>query len=221
MNIGSKFLHRVYRIGVKVFLNLAFDFYSWKSDNIPNGPKIYVSNHFSSSDAHMVTTLMKEDLHMVISRAFTVPLLKTYLKLAEQIPADTKANRALVIDRCVNYLKKGESIYIFPEGMLNTDNELLEFKKGVARIYLKYPVPIVPIGLIAPKRSVKSKVGKLNNYDMKVVSKNYYCNIGDAMTFEDEEKLEDKDKAEQIIMDKIKNEVQYLIDDIRNNKFWS
>ena len=221
MNIGSTILHRVYRIGVKISLHLAFDFYTWRSSKISKGPKIYVSNHFSSSDAHIVTTLMKEDLHMVLSRAFTVPLLKTYLKYAEQIPANTKENRAKVVDRCVHYLKKGESIYIFPEGMLNTDNELLEFKKGVARLYLKYPVPIVPIGLIAPKRSINSKVGKLTNYDMKVVSKNYYCNIGDEMTFEQELKMEDKGLAEEIIMSKIKDRVQYLIDDIRNNKFWS
>ena len=58
---------------------------------------------------------------------------------------------------------------------------------------------------------------------MTVVSKNYYANIGRAMTFENEMRLAqtDRAKAEEIITEKIKQEVQFLIDDIKQNKFWS
>ena len=58
---------------------------------------------------------------------------------------------------------------------------------------------------------------------MTVVSKNYYANIGDPMTFEEERKLAltDRNKAEEIITEKIKKEVEFLINDIKMNKFWS
>lgn len=161
---------------------------------------------------------------MIIGPAFEVPLLKHYLKWCEQIPAATKEQRATVIDNAVNYLKKGDSIYIFPEGRLNTGKELLEFKRGLARIYLEYPVPIIPIGLVSPIRRIKHK--KHNNFvghSMTVVSRNYYANIGKPMEFDEELELAktDKQAAENLIMEKVKLRVEELIDDIKNEKFWS
>lgn len=223
MNKRAKFLHSVYRKAVKIFLSIRFDFQTWFSCPLPKGPKIFVSNHFSSSDAHFVTTIMKDDIHMVIGPAFNVPLLKTYLRLADQIPANTKENRSKVVSSAKKYIEAGDSIYIFPEGMLNTGTELFEFKKGVARIYLETGVPVIPIGLIAPMRRIKKKDSSFVGHEMTVVSKNYYANIGDPMTFEEERKLAltDRSKAEEIITEKIKKEVEFLINDIKMNKFWS
>lgn len=222
MKFSAKFLHGVYRLGVKVFLALRFDFCTWYEEELPPGPKIFCSNHFSSSDAHFVTTLMKDNLHMVIGPGFNVKLLKDYLKWAEQIPAYSKEQRANVVNTAVKYLKEGDSIYIFPEGKLNTLEQMVEFKKGVARIYLEYPVPIIPIGLMAPRRRVKiRKSGQLVRHDMKVVSKNYYANVGGPMFFPEEEKMEDRALAEEIITKKLKEKIQFLIEDIKNNKFWS
>ena len=219
----AKILHGVYRLSVRIFLSIRFDFHSWKAAPLPEGPKIFVSNHFSSSDAHFVTTLMKDDLHMVIGPGFNVPLLKHYLVWAEQIPANTKENRASVVEKAVKYLSMGDSIYIFPEGMLNTGNELLEFKKGAARIYLESGAPVIPIGLIAPKRGIRKRDSSFTGHEMTVVSKNYYANIGAPMTFPEEAELAltDRKKAEEMITQKIKDEVSFLIDDIKTNRFWS
>ncbi|MGN0907374.1 MAG: lysophospholipid acyltransferase family protein [Bullifex sp.] len=223
VKLHAKILHGIYRLSVRIFLSIRFDFHSWKAEPLPEGPKIFVSNHFSSSDAHFVTTLMKDDLHMVIGPGFNVPLLKHYLVWAEQIPANTKENRARVVEKAVDYLKKGDSIYIFPEGMLNTGNELLEFKKGAARIYLESGAPVIPIGLIAPKRGIRKRDSNFTGHEMTVVSKNYYANIGSPMTFPEESELalKDRSEAEEIITRKIKEEVSFLIDDIKTNRFWS
>ncbi len=223
VKLHARILHGIYRIGVRIFLSIRFDFHSWKAEPLPPGPKIFVSNHFSSSDAHFVTTLMKDRLHMVIGPGFNVPLLKHYLVWAEQIPANTKENRAKVVERAVGYLKQGDSIYIFPEGMLNTGNELLEFKKGAARIYLESGAPVIPIGLIAPKRGIRKRDSSFTGHEMTVVSRNYYANIGSPMTFPEEEELAktDRAKAEELITEKIKERVSFLIDDIKTNRFWS
>lgn len=223
VKLHAKILHGIYRLGVRIFLSIRFDFHCWKKEPLPPGPKIFVSNHFSSSDAHFVTTLMKDDLHMVIGPGFNVPLLKHYLVWAEQIPANTKETRTQVVSRAAEYLRKGDSIYIFPEGMLNTGKELLEFRKGAARIYLESGAPIIPIGLIAPRRGIKKRDSSFTGHEMTVVSKNYYANIGSPMTFPEERKLAltDRKKAEELITDKIKQEVSFLIEDIKTNRFWS
>lgn len=223
MKRSARILHGIYRLGVRIFLSLRFDFYTWKSDPLPPGPKIFCSNHFSSSDAHFVTTLMEDNLHMVIGPGYNVPVLKHYLNACEQIPAFTKEQRALVVQKATAYLKEGDSIYIFPEGKLNTHQQLLEFKKGIARIYLAYPCPVIPIGLIAPQRRIKRKNSQLAGHEMTVVSRNYYANIGIPMQFKAEEMLSatDKEAAESLITDKIKDEIEFLIEDIKKNKFWS
>ena len=223
MNKRARFLHHIYRRAVKIFLSIKFDFQTWFYSPLPKGPKIFVSNHFSSSDAHFVTTIMKDDIHMVIGPGFNVPLLKFYLKLAEQIPANNKENRSKVVNKAKEYINNGDSIYIFPEGMLNTGNSLLEFKKGAARIYLETKVPIIPIGLIAPMRRVKKKDSSFVGHEMTVVSKNYYANVGKPMTFEEEIEIAkyDRAKAEELITEKIKKEVEFLINDIKTNRFWS
>lgn len=223
MKALAKALHSVYRTGVRIFLSLGYDFSIWMEEELPQGPKIFVSNHFSSSDAHFVTTLMKDPLHMVIGPGFNVGLIRPYLRWTEQIPANTKEARGRVVETAVRYLNEGDSIYIFPEGMLNNGDRLMEFKKGCARIYLDSGCPVVPIGLVAPKRRVKRKDSALAGHTMTVVSKNYYANIGRAMRFPEEMEIAKTDRAlaEELITEKIRDEVERLVVDIKTDRFWS
>ena len=90
MKALPRFLHGIYRLAVRIFLSTSCDFCVWEEEELPAGPKIFVSNHFSSSDAHFVTTLMKDPLHMVIGPGFNVRFIRPYLKCTQQIPANTK-----------------------------------------------------------------------------------------------------------------------------------
>lgn len=223
MKKRARFLHGIYRKATELILQLRYDFQVWQETPLPEGPKIFCSNHFSSSDAHFVLTLMKDPLHMVIGPGFGTPIIKHYLRWTEQIPALTKEERSQVVERAVSYLQEGDSIYIFPEGKLNTVEKLDTFHAGLARMYLACPVPIIPIGLIAPKRRIRRKHSQVAGHEMTVVSKNYYANIGAPMSFEAELTLSatDATAAEHNIMDSVKTEVARLIDDIKTNKFWS
>ncbi len=223
MKTKAKILHNIYKRIVKFSLSFNYDFNVWKEEEFPKGPKIFCSNHFSSSDVHYVTTLSKDPMHMVIGPGFSIPYVKKFLYWTEQIPALTTEDKKNVISTAVNYLKQGDDIYIFPEGRLNTQEELDIFRKGIARIYLEYPVPVIPIGLIAPKRRVKDKHSSAARRKITVVNKNYYANIGKSMIFKEEEDLakKDKQKAELQILEKLKNEISFLIDDLKTNKFWS
>jgi len=219
----AKILHNIYKRIVKFSLSFNYDFNVWKEEEFPKGPKIFCSNHFSSSDVHYVTTLSKDPMHMVIGPGFSIPYVKNFLYWTEQIPALTTEDKKNVISKAVKYLQEGDDIYIFPEGRLNTQEELDIFRKGIARIYLEYPVPIIPIGLIAPKRRVKNKHSSTARRKITVVNKNYYANIGKPMMFKEEEEMAkiDKNQAETKILEKLKNEISFLIEDVKTNKFWS
>ncbi|MFA6784851.1 MAG: 1-acyl-sn-glycerol-3-phosphate acyltransferase, partial [Sphaerochaeta sp.] len=66
----SRILHSIYRSVVKLSLQVNYDFQTWQEADLPSGPKLFCSNHFSSSDVHFVTTLMKDPLHVVIGPGF-------------------------------------------------------------------------------------------------------------------------------------------------------
>lgn len=219
----ASFLNRVYRSWVRTLLHLNYDFCVWKEEELPPGPKIFCANHFSSSDVHFVTTLTREPLHMVIGRGYGIPGVRIFLAWMEQIRALTKEDRHTVVANAVQYLKQGDSVFIFPEGLLNEQRELMPFHAGVARIYLNDPVPIIPIGLIAPRRRVRYKFSLTAGRDMTVVSKNYYANIGRPMEFPEALQLAKTDPhaAERMICLALQKEIQHLIDDIKHNKFWS
>ena len=223
MKRKAKILHNIYKSIVRISLNFNYDFYVWKEEEFVKGPKIFCSNHFSSSDVHFVTTLTKEPLHMVIGPGFSIKYVNKFLYWTEQIPALTKEDKYNVVDAAVKYLKDGDNVYIFPEGRLNTQEELDIFRAGIARIYLKYPVPIIPIGLIAPKRRVKDKHSTTARRKITVVNKNYYANIGKALYFKEEEELAKTDQklAEKQILEKLKDKISFLINDVKTNKFWS
>lgn len=216
-------LHNIYKYVVKFILKFNYDFSVWKEEEFPPGPKIFCSNHFSSSDAHFATTLSKEPLHMVLGPAFSIKYIKRFLKWSEQIPALTREDRKNVVSTAVKYLKEGDNVYIFPEGQLNTQKKLDVFRAGIAKIYLEYPVPIIPIGLIAPKRRVRAKHSSAAKRQVTVVNKNYYANIGKSLLFREEEEIAktDPDLAEELILKKLRSEIYFLIDDLKTNKFWS
>jgi 1-acyl-sn-glycerol-3-phosphate acyltransferase len=204
-------------------LQLNYDFQTWQEVELPPGPKLFCSNHFSSSDVHFVTTLMDDPLHVVIGPGFGIPVVGKFLGWTEQIRALTPEDRKQVVGDAVRHLRSGDSVYIFPEGRLNTQQTLDVFRPGIARIYLEKPVPVIPIGLIAPRRRVRDKHSKAAGRKMTVVSRNYYANIGRPMEFPEALAVagNDRKEAEQMICDALREEVSRLIEEIKTDKFWS
>jgi hypothetical protein len=99
----------------------------------------------------------------------------------------------------------------------------MAFKRGIAEIYLSHPCPVIPIGLIAPKRRVRNKMSRTAGRTMTVVSRNYYANIGKPMEFKAALSLAevDRDKACQSILDELGIRIEALIREIKTDKFWS
>ncbi|KAH7847197.1 hypothetical protein Vadar_023138 [Vaccinium darrowii] len=52
------------------------------------------------------------------------------------------------LKRCMDLVKKGTSVFFFPEGTRSKDGKLGTFKKGAFSVAAKTKVPVVPITII-------------------------------------------------------------------------
>jgi 1-acyl-sn-glycerol-3-phosphate acyltransferase len=226
MNIFIRLGYKAVRGITKAYLKTFNEFRVWGAENIPPGPKIFCSNHFSSADPFFAITLMKEPVHMVIGPGFTVPVFRHILKAGEQINASPDYRKE-VTAKAAEFLRRGEAVYIFPEGELNDQQGLRKFYAGLARIYRQCPVPIVPIGMVSPRRYVKWSepvAGKMQNESLVFAFKKYYANIGEPLEFLAETEVLEAGAAkaaEERITDAVRGRIEALIYDIKVNKFWS
>ena len=93
------------------------------------------------------------------------------------------------IKKCVERLKKGEILIMYPEGTRSKNGKIKEGKPGIAKIYLETGIPILPVaikgnfeimpvGKIFPKfkKIVKIGVGKPMEFKEELeIGKNLNC----------------------------------------------
>lgn len=146
----------------------------WK--NIPKRNFILVSNHQSYLDIIFDAYLcVPRKFHFIGQiEGFKIPLrwlIASLYFLSGVIPLNRKddQSREKVIKEAIRVLKKGDILIIYPEGRRSTTGTLQEGKFGVAKIFFKTGVPILPAGikgafeLLPPKGKLKIKrIVKMN-----------------------------------------------------------
>lgn len=127
---------------------------------IPPGPKIIVANHANLTDAFILPTLFSEQLHFLVQGdIFDIPVIGKLLELADQIPTRKGEGREALKD-AQNWLERGNSVVIFPEGRMNNGGQLYRAGAGAAILAAQTDVPLVPMGFFVPEkftRVIKSK----------------------------------------------------------------
>ena len=155
-------------------------------ENIPERNFILVSNHQSYLDIII-------DIYLCVPRRFhfigQVDGFKGIMKglirflyfISGVIPLDrrNKESKKKVIAQAIEILKKGDILIIYPEGKRSLNKEIQKGKLGVAGIFLKTGVPILPTGVKGTFELLPSK-GKLK---IKQIVK---INIGKPLYFEKE-----------------------------------
>ncbi len=207
---------------IKLYQWLFLDFRVWGRENIPPGPKIYVTNHITSCDPQWVLPVFTEPVHIIIGPGYQSKIMAIFFDYLENINA-MPGHRKTVVDEAVKYLKKGECVYTAPEGDLQEPFQLGRFYPGVARIYRKSRAPIIPVALVAPRYAMKewpvSMVAEGRVYrTVTVMRRPYRINVGKPFTppvTDDGGPEED-----QRIMDELKEQMRLLVEDVRVNKFW-
>jgi len=126
------------------------------TENVPHyGPFIVVSNHQSSLDILAVSLALKPALthsHMWpwakkdIERGKEGLMGWALWKVFGVIPIDReKKDHSEAILLSLKYLRRGELVFVFPEGTRSKPRQLKPFQFGVANLARAAPAPILPV----------------------------------------------------------------------------
>ena len=121
-------------------------------ENIPDEPVLYVGNHRSFFDILLTYSRCKRLTGYIAKKEMEkVPLLSIWMRFVYCLFLDRENPKEglKTILKAIEYIKKGISICIFPEGTRNKGEELslLPFKDGAFKVATKTGCAIVPISM--------------------------------------------------------------------------
>ena len=113
----------------------------------PQKVYVMVSNHQSMAD---ILALYRTFLHFKwVSKksAFSLPLIGWNMRLNGYVPIERgdPTSRDKCLDHCHRWLKKGSSVFFFPEGTRSEDGAMKPFKTGAFRLALQSGCDVLPI----------------------------------------------------------------------------
>ncbi|MCM1307474.1 MAG: 1-acyl-sn-glycerol-3-phosphate acyltransferase [Butyrivibrio sp.] len=112
------------------------------------GPLIIVQNHKSFMDFPLIVRMFAlRRVHVVVSETLYAHsgFLRFILKVMGVIKADRFSGDLSFVNESIDILNKGGIVLIYPEGKIETSDEIYEFKRSAALISVQSGVPILPI----------------------------------------------------------------------------
>lgn len=119
------------------------------AENVPlDRTVLFVSNHQGNFDIPILLGCIdKPKAFIAKAEILKIPMISKWMKQMNCLFLDRHDMRQSlrVMNEAADYLKKGYSMVIFPEGTRSKGNTMGEFKAGSLRIAIKANVPIVPV----------------------------------------------------------------------------
>jgi 1-acyl-sn-glycerol-3-phosphate acyltransferase len=110
------------------------------------GPAMIVSNHVSSLDPLMIQSVVRRPIiWMMASEYYELPVLGRIFRAIRVIPVNRDGRDATALRAALRTLASGHLLGVFPEGRIETSNELLPLQTGPAMIALRTKVPVLPV----------------------------------------------------------------------------
>ena len=135
---------------------------------LPKTPVILAAKHQSAWETLAIPTIVDRPAIILKRSLYKIPVFGWYLKASGQIGIDRKAGasalRQMIADAKAA-VADGRPILIFPEGTRTAPGERGAFHVGVAALYDKLGLPIVPValnsGLFWPRESAAKRPGRI------------------------------------------------------------
>lgn len=129
------------------------------TENIPiEGAVIFCGNHRSFLDPPLMKVTCKRETHFLAKESlYKNPFLAFLGWVFEVIPVKKDSKDLNAIKSSLKYLKKGESISLYPEGTRNGIAKGEKVKDGAAFFAIRTGAKVVPVG-ISGKKGAFSKV---------------------------------------------------------------
>lgn len=180
-------------------------------ENIPTDrPVMYIGNHRSIFDI-ILTYTKCPDLTGYISKEEIGKILplKAWMKRLYCIFLDRSNPKAgmKVILTAIDQVKKGISMFVFPEGTRNKyaeiETDLLEFKDGSFKIAQKTGCPVLPVAMINTAEIFENHKPTFKSAKVKVI----YGEPIEYSSLTDEQKKHPGDFFQQVVKDMLEKEL--------------
>lgn len=119
-------------------------------------PVVVVANHRSMADPFLLSHLPFDMRFVAKAELFGTPLVGWLLRLGGDIPVrrGDAASAAAMARACVNTLRGGLSVMIFPEGTRSRDGQLGRLRDGAFRVAIEAGARVLPVALHGTGRCV-------------------------------------------------------------------
>ena len=155
---------------------------------------VFVSNHQSEFDIMVVSKLFAHFKWISKSEVFKVPIIGWNMRLNKYVELKRGDRKSIVqmIKDSVETIKKGSSIFIFPEGTRSKTGVLRPFSSGAFVIAKRAKIGIQPIAISGTK-NILEKDGWMLNYKANVT-----ITILDVIPYETIKDMETSDIANMV-----------------------
>lgn len=119
-------------------------------EHLPAGPAIFAVKHQSAWDTLVWHLLLPDPVYILKRELLGIPFLGWYLRKAGNIAIDRAAGvRAIrsMLPAANKALAEGSQIIVFPEGTRAEPGVRRPYQPGVAALYARADVPLVPVAL--------------------------------------------------------------------------
>jgi 1-acyl-sn-glycerol-3-phosphate acyltransferase len=187
MSISQSMVRGIFRIILKA---AGADITVDGLDQIPEDEAVlFVGNHQSYFDILVTCIYIKRGVGYVAKKEMIkIPFLNIWMKGINCLflDRDNIKEGLKTILQGVDELKKGHSMFIFPEGTRNQSGQMLPFKEGSTKMAEKAKVPIIPVAITGTPDLFE------NNHAPKVTAAKVHVSFGKPIHIGELEKEEKK-----------------------------
>jgi 1-acyl-sn-glycerol-3-phosphate acyltransferase len=190
VNVLKQLVYLVARMLLGLYARVMLDLdIAWHAP-FPDGPKIIVANHPSTTDPIYLGLLSPQPLNMLlIIYPFLIPLVGAYLRWAGHIPVVPGKGRP-AFETALRLLQEGRSLVIFPEGDVSPkQGGFHRPRTGAARLALLTGVPVVPVGIYLSRCRncpIEMDIGGTRCVSYVYLRGKYALTVGEPVQYEGE-----------------------------------
>ena len=141
-------------------------------ENVPkDGPVLYISNHRSYYDIVTCYTLVKNNTGFVSKKEMEkIPCISRWMRYlnCQFLDRDNLRAGLKTILNCIDLVKNGTSIFLFPEGTRSLGGEMLPFKEGGFKIATKTGCPIIPVAIDNTENIFETHMPLIKKQDVSI-----------------------------------------------------